>query len=311
MRGWGKPTKATRVFDAADCREGSAGREGFTLIELLVVIAIIALLAALLLPALAKAKDKGKMIACVSNQRQLAVAAMTYSVDNSDWLNPLEDFRYPGGVEVEATFRYLLWEYVGQAPKIFDCPAEMVAVYADGLSASDAAYGSLSLTAGTEWSRLYGVLHPYERWNASGIGIAGVHWVRKSDPNWAARTKTLPFGRPTESGYREGMARYTDISAPSKLIWFGDGGSGTATLWADDSWWIKSAAPGYAQGDEGFNRILQDDYGCRRHAGKANYAFADGHVGLHNANDLRCDQDECWWSLRLDAHRSAVASLRP
>jgi hypothetical protein len=43
-------------------------------------------------------------------------------------------------------------------------------------------------------------------------------------------------------------------------------------------------------------------YGCRRHNRKANYVFADGHAGLYNANDIRCDEGECWWSLRLDAH---------
>ena len=141
------------------------------------------------------------------------------------------------------------------------------------------------------------MLHPYERWNASGIGVAGVHWIRKSDSNWATRPKSLAFGRPTESGYFEGLARYTEISAPAKLAWFGDGGSGTATTWADDNWWIKSAASGYDQGKPGFNRLLQDDYGCRRHNGKANYSFADGHVGSYNANDIRCDEEECWWSL--------------
>jgi len=78
-------------------------KRGFTLIELLVVIAIIAILAAILFPVFARAREKARQTNCLSNVKQIALAAMMYAQDYDETM-PSTAIRWSAGGEFNATY---------------------------------------------------------------------------------------------------------------------------------------------------------------------------------------------------------------
>jgi prepilin-type N-terminal cleavage/methylation domain-containing protein/prepilin-type processing-associated H-X9-DG protein len=197
-----------------------SSQRAFTLIELLVVIAIIAILASLLLPALARAKQKAKAIKCLSNEKQIALGYLLYASDNSDYL-PLAAHL---GDAAPCQWFFEISPYIGKQTasytslvakaNVVACPsAKLEKVFPSSTPASEAygGYGHNYVYLGyleeTERVKTTKVTKPVETWmNGDGLDPApGLAWYNygylypPARPPWGTTT-VRPYVRHGKGG---------------------------------------------------------------------------------------------------------------
>jgi prepilin-type N-terminal cleavage/methylation domain-containing protein/prepilin-type processing-associated H-X9-DG protein len=241
-------------------------RRAFTLIELLVVIAIIALLAALLLPVLAKAKDRAKAIGCLNNLRQVMVASKLYLDENNGWMVPLWEQQ---GV---ATWTYDPTTFVVQYPAFFWWPDNLRLA---GLAPSETLFNCPALTL----PAINGMGGAVSTNNPLGIGM------NYPEYGWLAAQPGVPF-------LVYNSARENQVANASQSIVYADAAEISNPTEPDADNWHEVPATGGAYfrvPSDTVNFPNVDSHSVPRHDGRVNAAFFDGHALLLRNSAIRYD----------------------
>ena len=263
MKPRSRPSANWRI---ARCRRNVATPCGFTLIELLVVIAIIAILAAMLLPALGRAKEKAHRVACLNNLRQIGYYLQFYTDDNKDVFPAHRNQNLnttDGGPSLTNWWGTTIIGYARNQTSLFCCPAIKGRRLDNGLAwewqfdCHKVGYGMNSFFLG---------LWPYP---ATSFDITG---IRFSIPQF--------FKRST-------------VKTPADNFTIGDSMPKLDGYWSSSCWWPWACMdPKNSQigGFEGVDRL--------RHRDTGNTVFSDAHAESRKDSQINPPRDPAFLDAR-------------
>lgn len=239
---------------------------GFTLIELLVVIAIIAILAAMLLPALARAKSRAQAISCLNNLRQIGIMFQLYTDNNNDFFPPHRNSTVPDGNSDPSISVHDWWgtTITGHAGDVN---------YTNNLFHDPALTGNIT-TYGWTW-------HWQFDCNYVGYGYNG--FFLGQHPYYPPISFTVSFGGKTHVFTGAESFKRAGVKHPTDCLLIGDKNPRPPDgLWSSSLWFPTAWMDPNAKSDGSYNEGID----AIRHLGMGNIMFVDGHAEKRHDRDI-------------------------